>query len=338
MGEAMISERDPQTDRVIWIERLSPHGEVLSRHRIERLPIVIGRGYESDLLIDDPTLAARHLRIGRNDSGELVAEDLGSRNGLCLANRQRVERCVIELGADAVYSIGDTRLRLRGSTHAVPEERPIGSSGLASAWIAPLLGLLIAAQIMLSLWLQQTGEPAISKYLTVTVMALIMGVVWALVWSLVNRLFAGAMQFSRHLALTYAAAVVSSLITLTLETAAYSLSWPSVTRYRYLVFWLTAGLLCAGHLRLIGGDYRRFKLAVVAALTLLGVGASALSQRDARERTGPAVVVDELLPPAMRLAPAQTLDAFIADAEKLRAELDAARQETPHDEDGDDDF
>lgn len=334
----MISEMNPPMHRAIWIERLSRHGEVLSRHRVERLPIVIGRGYESDLLIDDPTLAARHLRLFRNDGGELIAEDLGSRNGLRLANRERVERCVIELGSDAIYSIGDTRLRLRDSAYAVPEERPVGSARFASVWFAPVLGLLLAAQILLSLWLQQTGEPAISRYLTVTVMALVVGVVWALMWSLVNRLFAGTMQFSRHLTLTYASMVGSSLLTLLLETLAYSLSWPSLTRYHYIVFWLTAGLLCAGHLRLIGGGYPRFKLAVVAALTLLGIGAGALSQRDTRERTGPAAVVDDLLPPTLRLAPAQSLEAFISDADALRGELDAARKETPHDDDGDEDF
>lgn len=333
----MISEMSPQTDRAIWIERLSRHGEVLSRHRVERLPIVIGRGYQSDLLIDDPTLAACHLRIFRNDGGELVAEDLGSLNGLRLANRERVERCVIELGTDAVYSIGETRLRLRGSAHAVPAERPAGSSRFASIWIAPVLGLLLTVQIMLSLWLQQTGEPAISRYLTVTVMALVMGIAWAVVWSLVNRLFAGAMRFSRHLTLTYAAMAGSSLVTLLLDTLAYSLSWPSLTRYHYLVFWLTAGLLCAGHLRLIGGGHPRLKLAVVATLALLGIGAGALSQRDARERMGPAVVVDDLLPPSLRLSAPQSLDAFIADAGKLRGELDTARKEPPHDG-GDDDF
>lgn len=339
MNPGMDAEMDAATDRVIWIECLSRHGEVLARHRIEHLPIVIGRGYEADLLIDDPTLAARHLRLARNDSGELIAEDLGSLNGLRLANRQRVDRCAIELGRDAVYTIGETRLRVRASTHAVPAEKPVGRSRLNSLWLAPALGLVLSAQLELSLWLQQTGEPSISKYLTVTVMALISGVVWALGWSLVNRLFAATMQFSRHLTLAYASMVASALFMMALETFAYSLSWPSLSRYGYVVFWLTAGLLCAGHLRLIGGGYPRFKLAVVGALTVLGIGAGLLSQRDARERNGPAVVVKDLLPPTLRIAPAQSLDDFIADGAKLRDDLDAAKKELPHDDDdSDDDF
>ena len=333
MGEVMA----PASEPVIWIECLSRHGEVVARHRIGRLPIVIGRGYEADLLIDDPTLAARHLRIARNDDGELVAEDLGSLNGLRLADRKRVDRSVIALGADAVYTIGDTRLRLRGSDHAVPAERPIGRTRFNAMWIAPALGLLLTGQLMLSLWLQQTGEPTISKYLMAAVMALISGTVWALGWSLVNRIFAGTMQFSRHLMLTYASMVGSAAIIALIETLAYSLSWASLPRYNYGVFWLTAGLLCAGHLRLIGGGYPRIKLAIVIALTALGIGGSALSRSDARERKGPAVVVKDLLPPTLRIAPAQSLDDFIADAAKLRADLDAAKKELPHDDSEDED-
>jgi len=44
--------------------------------------ITIGRGYDNDVLIDDPYVASRHLRIVRDASGALMAIDPGSASGL----------------------------------------------------------------------------------------------------------------------------------------------------------------------------------------------------------------------------------------------------------------
>ena len=38
-----------------FIETLARNGDVLHRHRVERLPIRIGRGYDNDYILDDVT-------------------------------------------------------------------------------------------------------------------------------------------------------------------------------------------------------------------------------------------------------------------------------------------
>lgn len=84
----------------------------------ERLPlsppgIVVGRGNDADLRIDDPGVSRRHMefRVTDSASGPRVSvHDLGSTNGV-LVNGKRVEQATLADGA--VVRIGNTTLTLR---------------------------------------------------------------------------------------------------------------------------------------------------------------------------------------------------------------------------------
>jgi len=70
---------------MIWIDVLSRHGEVASRSRIAADEARVGRAFDNDVVLDDPHVAPHHLRVFRGEDGELVAEDLGTVNGLYYA-------------------------------------------------------------------------------------------------------------------------------------------------------------------------------------------------------------------------------------------------------------
>jgi hypothetical protein len=86
----------------------------------ERLPlappgIVIGRGNDADLRIDDPGVSRRHIEIRVEEPAELAAEprisvhDLGSTNGMSV-NGKRVEQATLADGA--TIRIGNTTMTL----------------------------------------------------------------------------------------------------------------------------------------------------------------------------------------------------------------------------------
>src|ERR1700761_4033172 len=107
---------------MIWVEILSRHHEVLHRVRVAGDEASIGRGYDNDVVVDDPYVAARHLRISRNEAGEVVAEDLGSSNGSFLdGSKSRITRLPVD-GSQRLR-IGQTLLRLRTSDYAIEPER-----------------------------------------------------------------------------------------------------------------------------------------------------------------------------------------------------------------------
>jgi len=95
----------------------SPRPEVVlevngTRHRLaERL--VVGRGGEADLRINDPGVSRRHAELRFEGSGDVVVEDLGSTNGT-LVDGRRVDRSRLEDGA--TVRVGTTDLVVRIGT------------------------------------------------------------------------------------------------------------------------------------------------------------------------------------------------------------------------------
>jgi Protein of unknown function (DUF3662)/FHA domain len=81
-----------------------------TRHPLQPPGLVIGRGSEADLRINDPGISRRHAQIRVNAAGpqiQIDIVDLGSTNGI-LVNGQRVQQAVLQEGSR--IEIGSTRM------------------------------------------------------------------------------------------------------------------------------------------------------------------------------------------------------------------------------------
>ncbi|MGH3508085.1 MAG: FhaA domain-containing protein [Nocardioidaceae bacterium] len=106
------------------------------KHPLEPPGLVVGRGTNADLRIDDPGVSRRHVQFRvQSDPGgaNVTVMDLGSTNGT-LVNGQRVQHAVVSDGA--VVVIGGTRIVIRvpsapggGSGRGSSRPRPPGSQG-----------------------------------------------------------------------------------------------------------------------------------------------------------------------------------------------------------------
>ncbi len=74
--------------------------------------ISVGRAVENQIVVPDPAVSRRHLRLIVTSNG-IVVEDLGSSNGTYLLEKG-VERLikVENVGKEAIVKIGDTKLRI----------------------------------------------------------------------------------------------------------------------------------------------------------------------------------------------------------------------------------
>jgi DNA-binding NtrC family response regulator len=98
------------------------------RERTVNLPpagLTVGKGPGNALVLEDPFVSSRHLRIEPRD-GRWQVVDLGSTNGTRLAG-VRVERA--ELPAGAPLQLGDAELVLEPA-EAAPAERPAAFEGM----------------------------------------------------------------------------------------------------------------------------------------------------------------------------------------------------------------
>ena len=83
-------------------------GETIS---LDEAPLLIGRGSDAAIKLDDDYVSTRHARIGESN-GTFYVEDLGSTNGT-FVNGERITAKTLVRAGDAIR-IGQTELRLEG--------------------------------------------------------------------------------------------------------------------------------------------------------------------------------------------------------------------------------
>jgi pSer/pThr/pTyr-binding forkhead associated (FHA) protein len=86
-----------------------PEKSLVEMNLQRRDSVVIGRGTECDVVIQDLKASRRHCQLTRNESGFML-EDLGSRNGT-IVNGVKITAPVL-LKANHTFQIGDTMFYL----------------------------------------------------------------------------------------------------------------------------------------------------------------------------------------------------------------------------------
>ena len=312
---------------MIWVEILNRHRDVTARFGCAGPVVRIGRGYENDVVLDDPYVAANHLGVFRDDSGRLVAEDSGSVNGMFLdRDNARQERIVVD--GERPIRIGHTYIRIREASHAVerervgrPESRPL------PIVLAGALGIAVLGIDALAIWLAQIGEPRASNYLTPLLGAALLIITWVSIWALLSRIFSGRARFARNLLIALSALLGFSIYNEAAQFSAFALTWPTAINYEYVAMWTVLAAACFFHLREVGPSRLKLKGAVVASLLALVVGIQTLQQSEAFYDSGRQNTVRRLMPPALRLAPVRDERAFFSEIEQLKATLDSDRMQ-----------
>lgn len=311
---------------MIWVEILGRHGEVVARHRSDGAETRIGRGYDNDVVVDDPTVAPRHVRVFRGDDGRLVAEDLGSANGLYVGEAGPESRVVVD--GDRPLRIGRTLLRIREADHAVAPERK--ALPIAHAWprALALAAALIALETFLA-WLGETTERKVTRYVLPLGALIVVTLAWTSAWAILTRIFSGQARFDRHLMIALTALLAFSLFDEFVDKAAFAFSLRLLADYAYVGVWMLLAALCFFHLREIAPVRLRFKAAMVFGLGAAAVAAQTLAQSELRPWNVRQTYLRDLQPPFMRVVAPQDGAAFFGEAERLKAKLDRARKEEP---------
>jgi FHA domain len=319
-------------DQVIWVEILSRHRDVATRQRFTAPQVFIGRGYDNDVIVDDPYVAVQHVRVFRDDGGRLVAEDIGSANGLFL-DRDKARQARIVIDGERPIRIGHTYLRIRETGHAVPRERAGRPDGRAMPIaLGAMLGAAILGLQALSVWFAEVDEPRASHYIQSLLGIGIMAVLWVALWAILSRIFSGQARLERNLLIALTGLLTFLVYSEFAQFASFALTWRTPVSYDYVVMWSIVAATCFFHLRAIGPSGLRLKAGIVTGLLALVIAAQALTQSELRAELGQQNYLRRLLPPALRLAPVQDENAFFAEIEQLKAKLDRDRTDDPGEE------
>ena len=327
--DATYDEVDPSADLppVVWVEVLSRHGDVLVRHRCTTAEIRIGRGYGNDVVLDDPYIAAEHLRITHDATGRLVAQDLGSANGTFLNHgKQRLGEIVLD--GNRPIRIGHTHLRIRDAAHPVAAERAV----LPQRRLLPIaagIGVVIIGIELLTVWLNETAEPKPSRYLLTPLTVSLVLLVWTAIWCVLSRIFAGRAYVERNLLIALGGALAYSLWNEFVWLYSFAFSSRALVGSGATVFWLMLGAISVLHLRSISPAHGLVKAGAILLLVGLGIGLQTLTAQETPGGSPYQAAPRRLLPPAFRVTPLVERDAFAAELAKLKPKLDKERADEP---------
>ena len=312
---------------VMWIEVLGRNGEVVARERIDTPQARIGRAFDNDVVVNDLHVAPHHLRVLRGEDGVLVAEDLGTRNGLYAEQgAERVAR--LGLGPDPGLRIGRTTLRVHDALQPVAPEKPLTPPRAHARWGACLAAALFLLILFVN-WLELTAEPSANLVVLPLLGLAAVLALWTGLWSLASRILFGQAQFALHLRIAVTACIALVLWDQLSETLSFALAWRALVEYGGLGAWAILGATCYAHLRAIGPRHMNAVAGVVMALIGSGAAMQYLGRWESRAQVGDRAALGELRPPALRARPLASADEFFRDAADTRARVDRARLKDP---------
>lgn len=213
----------------MFVEIIGRRGTVESIVRVDSLPVTVGRAYTNDVILGDKFVCPDHFRVILDENGDLVAEDLGSVNGIYEGRKLR-RSSWIKLGPDTLVRAGHTTLRFRWRDHEVPPAaaessgarkllRPFSNSAAA-------LGVfLLGIAVLLGDWFfgSYSGFEFSDMLENVSLMVVVFAL-WAGFWAFVNRIVSHSFRFLQHLALTSAVVIAMIVIYVVFEYFTFLLS------------------------------------------------------------------------------------------------------------------
>lgn len=274
------------------IEVLNPRtGAVASRRRVAMMPFSIGRALDNALVLEDPHVDARHaVLVADEATGDVIAEDLGSVNGIQTTAHQRADRVRVRGGAE--IRLGRTTLRFRDEADPIPPAIPLHGAAAAGpqGWqgrAMPRLAFCIGVFLLLGWlsWLDTAARSGANEALGIA-LALAGGTaIWAGIWAMVARAVIHQGRFLTHLTI----ASFLTLVTMMLGTADewVQFLWPDGRAWTFVNSVLSLGLLSASvALHLANASFlspaRRWRAGVAVSVTLVAlVGLFALVDDDA---------------------------------------------------------
>lgn len=309
-----------------FIEFASRAGEFLFRQRITALPATVGRALSNDFIVDDPHVAAQHLRLAADPTthGKLLITDLGSRNGLFKAGHRTKE---VALCSGECVHFGHTTLRLRHCSEEVaPERLDLFSSRVFSLPVALLLFALSIVFTVIDVPFERFGDITAVIWLGAMLgsAALLLG--WAALWAVLGRIFAGRAQFVSHLAIAGWSMLIHRLGIQLFDVGAFVFSAPSLTLGKVVLIGTIAVWALHRHLSLAQMRWPRVNLPLAAVLVAIPATFTALNNWKSEHRLLDADTLDTLYDPALRIADDQTLDQFMSGMETLRSRAYALRE------------
>lgn len=334
-------------NRLALVTLLDRDGRPVRSVDVQAWPLTIGRALDQHIVLDDPSVAARHATLAPDEHGQLCLSVGDSVNGAWLQGQHAKGGETVALATGpCTLQLGHTQLLLRQRGEALAPEQRLPAHLLRSAsgpHRADLLGRLsqgrglwgVAALVMAALVLQHGLSLDPGADFTAWLPALIglpaAVMAWCALWALLSKLFQHRFEFLAHLHIALPGLLLIELVDALLPLAAASLGWPLLWRLTPPLRVLLMAYVVYRHLALLMPQQpRRAALAVVAATLAGGAVSLAFTQRSTDRFSAPPYMSTLPLPmlDATRTVPTAQLVGELAPlAERLQKRVEQSKDE-----------
>ena len=308
-----------------YVEVLDRHRDVVARHAVYRWPARIGRGYDADVILDDPYVAPEHVTLEPIGGERFRLTDLDTQNGIVL---EEAKERAVEVGPDDLVRLGHTQIRIRARGHAVVQERPVRTielyrrPGPFFAAAALAVGLVIWNG-----WIMTTEEREKYWMLFAVVGLVVVAGTWIAAWSLQSHAIGRRPNFFAHGFIACAGIVALGASEALFEYLSFALDAGSLAYVAGIARAAIFAYMVYRHL-LLNSRARRRSLAYTSAGVSIAVTCvfAAMSLAGDLASEGTQRYNDVIKTPAVLLRPGTTAEAFLTDARSLKGKVDAMRK------------
>ena len=333
MGE--VERREGGAPSMACIEVFKRSGKVDFRVPVTDEPLTLGRAYDSGVILDDPYVSPRHVKV-RREGDNLLVEDLESVNGLYVGEgKVRTARASIPSGER--FRIGRTAIRFCGPGLEVPPAVPDRLSSTPFRFLTHPLSLVMTGLgtlllLLINLYLDSPGRLEGHALVSMLTGIVLVVVLWSAFWSFAGRLMTHRWNFHIHCAIAAAGLTSFTLAEMLLSTLLFLMAldgWQKGVENAAYLLLLTAWVYA--HLTLVSpaSTLRLLRGAAIVSFLIVAtvVVIDALEERQFSSQPRYAVL---LKPPFFRGAGGRDAAAFFAGTGALRDEIvrevEAARE------------
>lgn len=321
-------------ETVTFVEVLDRRGRTTERASVTRLPFRIGRGYDCDLILDDPHVEGLHAVIERNTEGELVLRDAESSNGV-VAEDERGAGRVHVIDDELRVRVGRTQLRLRAPHYEIAAAIPIHERSRFGEWwrehwsaalVVPIVWLAITAY---GSFRATTSEFDWIEHGTLAAWGLLAFGTWVGVWALLNRLLRHRTRFVAHSTVAFAIASISTMSDWLFEWLRFFVEAIGPLEIAALaVASATGAALGYAHLSILAVGSRRLRWMIITFGGTLLFSLQVIERENGGENWASTLPYwSRLLPVDPDWLPLETPETYFAGAAELADELDELARE-----------
>jgi hypothetical protein len=306
----------------IIIEEVNRLGHVTGRHCFDHFPVSIGRGYQNDLIIDDPYISAEHASIHETENGWLI-EDKHSDNGIKF-RLHSTQSHTNHLNSGDEMIAGRTRLRLLSpwhpvaKTHLLPTKTSV-SKILANPGVAAGTILLALMLVLIDNQLSIAVKTGFEKLIASAFPTFIFALVWAGIWAFVGRVIIHRASFLPHFVAALLVFIISMVTASITGYITYNLSTSLVAS---MIEFVVVGFTIAGlfYINLANSTNlnKRSNLitshTVAWSMLLMGLFMQYVNKP---EFSHAPEYASELKPPFAKVVSSQSIDDFMKESETV---------------------